>query len=163
MSTQMWSIYFAYFQSKLRYGIMFWGGDGKSAKIFCLQKKVIRLIIGVKKREFCKHLFREFQILTLASMYILEVLCFTKKYQGNVQQNIDIHGHNTRRKFDLHTLYCSTVLYQRSVTNMGIKLFNKLPIQIKQIASCKGYKREVKTFLLHNAFYTVEFLDFEGS
>ena len=40
MSTQMlWSIYFAYFQSKLRYGIMFWGGDGKSAKVFRLQKK----------------------------------------------------------------------------------------------------------------------------
>ena len=41
-STQMiWSTYFAYFQSRLRYGIMFWGGDGKSIKIFWLQKKVI--------------------------------------------------------------------------------------------------------------------------
>jgi len=58
-STQMiWSIYFAYCQSRLRYGIMFWGGEGKSVKIFWLKKKVIRLITGVHKRESCRHLFR---------------------------------------------------------------------------------------------------------
>ena len=40
--TQMiWSTYFANFQSGLRYGIMFWGGDKKNTKIFLLQKKVI--------------------------------------------------------------------------------------------------------------------------
>ena len=83
MSTKMlWHIYFAYVQSKLRYGIMFWGGDRRSVKIFRLQKKVIRLIIDVQKRESCKRLFREFQILTLISMCILEVLCFTKKLSG---------------------------------------------------------------------------------
>ena len=40
MGTKMLcGIYFAYFQSKLKYGIMFWSADGKSAKIFHLQKK----------------------------------------------------------------------------------------------------------------------------
>ena len=63
--------YFAYFQSRLRYGIMFWGGEGKSGKIFWLQKKVMRLITGVYKCESCRHIFRKFRILTLASIYIL--------------------------------------------------------------------------------------------
>ena len=45
---------------------------------------------------------------------------------------------------------------------MGIKLFNKLPIQIKQLDDYKGFKREVTNFLLHNSFYTIEeFLHFE--
>ena len=79
-STQMiWSTYFAYFQSRLRYGIMFWGGDWKSIKIFWLQKKVIRLITGVYKRESRRPIFRKYQILTLASLYIFEMLCFFKK------------------------------------------------------------------------------------
>jgi len=121
---------------------MFSGGEGKSVKIFWLQKKVIQLITGVHKHISCRHIFREFQILTLASLYILEVLCFIKKYQGNLKQNFRIHDHNTRNKFDLHTCYCSTVLYHRSVTNMGIKLFNKLPIQIKQMDNHRGFKRE---------------------
>ena len=48
-------------------------------KIFWLQKKVIRLITGVRKRESCRPIFRKFQILTLASLYIFEMLCFLKK------------------------------------------------------------------------------------
>jgi len=35
---------------------------------------------------------------------------------------------------------------------MGIKLFNNLPVQIKQLRNYKGFKREVKTFLLINSF-----------
>ena len=66
-------------------------------------------------------------------MYILELLCFIKENQGNLKRNLGIHGLNTRNKSDLHTRYCSTVLYQRSVTNMGITLSNKWLIQIKQL------------------------------
>jgi len=39
---------------------------------------------------------------------------------------------------------------------MGIKLFNTLAIQIKQLDNYKGFKRDVKTFHLHNSFYTIE-------
>jgi len=75
----IWSTYFAYFQSRLRYGIMFWGGEGKSIKIFQLQKKVIQLITGAHKFESCRPIFKKFQILTLVSLYIFEMLCFLKK------------------------------------------------------------------------------------
>ena len=81
-STQMiWNTYFAYFESRLRYGIMFWGGDGKSIRIFRLQKKVIRLITGVHRCESWRPIFRKFKILTLASLYIFEML-FSKKVSG---------------------------------------------------------------------------------
>jgi len=91
------------------------------------------------------------------------VLCFTKKYHGNLKQNCGIHGHNKRNKLDLHTRYCGTLLYHRSVTNMSTKLFNKLPVQIKQVDDYKCFKREVKNFLLNNSFYTIEeFLHLEG-
>ena len=39
---------------------------------------------------------------------------------------------------------------------MGIKLYNKLPIQIKQLDTYKSFKKEVKTFLAQNAVYTIE-------
>jgi hypothetical protein len=95
-------------------------------------------------------------------LYLSERLNFLKRYQGHVKQNLEIHDHNTRKKHDLHTQHCNTVLYQKSVINMGIKLFNKLPIQIK-LDNHKRFKREVKTFLVHNTFYTIkEFFNFEG-
>ena len=39
---------------------------------------------------------------------------------------------------------------------MGIKLYNKLPIQIKQLDTYKSFKKEVKTFLAHKAVYSME-------
>jgi hypothetical protein len=135
---------------------MFWGGDGKSIGIFRLQNKVIKLITGVHKRKSWRPIFRKFKILTLASLYIFEMLSFLKKYQENVQQNLEIHDHNKRKKHDLHTRHCNTILYQKSVINMGIKLFNRLPIQLKQLDKFKNFKREVKTFLLNNSFYTID-------
>jgi len=53
-------------------------------------------------------------------------------------------------------MYKQKVIYQKSVINMGIKLFNKLPMQINQLDKYKSFKKEVKTFLVHNAFYTIE-------
>ena len=41
------SIYFAEFHSHMRYGILFWGGDSQSTKVFKLQKKVVRLICNI--------------------------------------------------------------------------------------------------------------------
>jgi hypothetical protein len=39
---------------------------------------------------------------------------------------------------------------------MGIRLFNKLPVQIKQLENYKGFETEGKTFLVNNSFYTIK-------
>ena len=57
---------------------------------------------------------------------MLEVLCYTKKYRGSIKENSVIREHNTRRKNDLHIQPCRTSSFQKSVINMGIKLFNHL-------------------------------------
>ena len=80
-----------------------------------------------------------------------------------MKQNSEIHRHNTRKKYDLHIRHCNTVLYQKSVTNTGIKLYIKLPKKLKQTDNYKDFKKQVKNFLLQNVFYTIEeFLHFKG-
>jgi hypothetical protein len=37
----LWSIYFAYCQSRLKYEIIFWGRDWENIKVFRLQEKVL--------------------------------------------------------------------------------------------------------------------------
>ena len=118
----IWSSYSAYLQSRLRCGIMLCVGELKSAMIFRLQKKVIRLITGVHKRESCRHIFRKFQILTLASLYILDVLCFIKHYQRNLKQNFGIHVHNTRNR-----LYFRSVGPRTSSTRVALLSQYALP------------------------------------
>ena len=49
---------------------------------------------------------------------------------------------------------CGQSLYRLSYP--GIKLYNKLPVQFKQLDNYKCFEREVKTFLLNNLFHTIE-------
>jgi hypothetical protein len=47
------SIYFPYFHSIIKYGIIFWGNSSNSRKIFTLQRKIIRTMVGAHPRTPC--------------------------------------------------------------------------------------------------------------
>jgi hypothetical protein len=80
-----------HFQSQLRYGIILWGGTKESIKILRIQKKVIRLITRLNRSESCRQTFKEKRILMVTSLNVFQVVCFIKKYKGNVKQNSTIH------------------------------------------------------------------------
>ena len=73
---------------------------------------------------------------------ILEVLCYIKMYKVDLKQNLVIHAHNMRRKFYLHTYFCNTDLFQKSVVNMGIKRFNNLPKKNKKNWITSHFKKK---------------------
>ena len=60
------------------------------------------MMSGLKIGESCKQKFKELGILTVTSLYVLEVLCYMRKYCRSISENSTIHNHNTRRKIDLH-------------------------------------------------------------
>ena len=79
-------LYHVKFESLARYGINFWGVERESIVIFRQQKRVIRNMCGVGRDTSCKKLFKECKLLTITSLYILEVLCFIKKYKLEPQK-----------------------------------------------------------------------------
>jgi hypothetical protein len=120
-----------------------------------LQKKVLRLISGMKRFESCRNVFKTFKILTVTSLYILEVLCFIEKHTVDLKNNSQVHDYNTRGKNNYHSLGFNTSQYEKSVTNMGIKLYNSKPNSIKSLNCPTKFKKEVKQILLDNTFYTL--------
>jgi hypothetical protein len=44
-------IYFAYFHSLMKYGIILWGNSSGSKKVFTLQKRTVRIIVGAKPQN----------------------------------------------------------------------------------------------------------------
>jgi hypothetical protein len=103
MSPYMKSIYYAHFHALLRYGIIFWGRYNEGNNIFKLQKRVIHIISGVNKHMSCRQMFRDYNILTVVCLYILEIICYIKKYKDSLEQNVQFHNCNTQRKLDLHS------------------------------------------------------------
>jgi hypothetical protein len=111
-------------------------------------------MVGVNSRTSCR-LLKELNILTIISLYVLEVICYVRIHHQFVEINSNIHTYNTRRKKDIHIQSHRTAFYARGVMNMGSKLYNKLPGYIKEIESSKTFKKESKLFLLLHTFHSV--------
>jgi hypothetical protein len=83
-------------------------GDSHNKKVFCLQKKkIIHLIFGIKGHASCKNSFKAHQILTKASIYILKVLCFMKKYHMTIKYNFHLYIYNTSCSLRLYQIFKS--------------------------------------------------------
>jgi hypothetical protein len=53
-----------------------WGGDSVSNNIFKLQKKALWMISGVSYHMSYRLIFKDYNILTLSSLFILEVMFY---------------------------------------------------------------------------------------
>jgi hypothetical protein len=138
----------------MSYGIMFWGNSPHSPVIFKMQERVIRILMGISYRESCRELLKELKILTLLSQYIFSLLLFAVHNRGYFASNSVYHNINTRQKNDLHLPYVSLTVYQKGVFYSGIKVFNALPMTIKDISSNpKKFKVALKHCLLAHSFY----------
>lgn len=150
------SYYYAHFESRASYGIIFWGSSHNSNRLLKLQKKAVRYIIGASKFATCKNFFRDLQILPLPCVYILEILIYVKTNIELFLSNNYSHNYNTREADNLMIPLHSLSKYEESPKYMGIILYNQLPNNFKSIANITSYKREVKSYLLHHCFYSVK-------
>jgi metal-responsive CopG/Arc/MetJ family transcriptional regulator len=91
-----------------------------------------------------------------SELLYLEVVCYIKKYKDSQELNIQIHSYNTRRKSYVHVHFCNTSLLRKSLVNTGIRLYSKVPDHIKKLDKIKSLKRELKSFLLQHAFYSLD-------
>ena len=161
-------LYYSNFQSLLKYGIAAWGNCSHARKVFVLQKKVVRLLNGQFKDAegrlvSCRSLFKNLGVLTLPAIYILECICLVKNNRNRVD-NFD-HDYNTRaRKFNIRLPQHNTTLFSKHDIYVGSKLYNLLPLKIKQEASYKKFKENLKNYLIDMEPYTIEeFCQFEAN
>jgi len=56
---------------------------------------MIRSMAAMSARTSCRQHFKELNILTLVSLYIMEVISYIRKHHQFVDLNSNIHAHNT--------------------------------------------------------------------
>jgi hypothetical protein len=132
-------IYFEYFHSILKYGIMFWGNHTDSISVFWLHKKVVRIMAGAKSRALCKPLFKTLQILTLPSQYILSLMTFLAHNLEYFTFNSSLHNINTTKRLQFHRPIANSTSFQMGVYYASIKIFNKLPVHIANLIMDKKH------------------------
>jgi len=74
-------VLFAYFNSVLQYGIIFWENSTHAHRVCIIQERVVSVMSGVGPRSSYRNLFRKLNILPIACQYILclMLLMYIKK------------------------------------------------------------------------------------
>ena len=149
------SLYFGCFQSIIMYGVEYWfrSSEAETVRVFKLQKWAIRILVNIRKRDSCRHHFKNQKILTLPSLYIFKVLCFAFKNKSLFTTCGDNHNYETRNRDRLLPEKHSTALYQKSLHYNACKFFNALPQVIKDVKNVHTYKRNVKQLLFEKNCY----------
>jgi hypothetical protein len=90
---------------------------------------------GCGNRVSCKNLFKKLQILPLTSQYMLSLLMFivqNKKFFSTSNEN---HNIDTGQRNNLNLPQANLTIYQKGAYYSGTKIFNNLPLEIKNAAS----------------------------
>jgi len=71
--------------------------------------------------------------------------------------NNENHNLDTRQRNNLYLPQANLTIYQKGAYYLGIKIFNNLPLEIKNVAgNQKKFKIALKKFLYTYSFYTME-------
>jgi hypothetical protein len=128
------AVYYSYFHSLITYGIIFWGNSSYSLQIFRIQRRIIRIMCGLRPTDSCWDSLKNLKILPLQSQYTFSLLLFVVNNMDLYHIVSQIHGINTRHNFDLYQPQSNLMTYQRGAYYFGVKLFNGLPLNIKKLA-----------------------------
>jgi hypothetical protein len=117
---------------------------------------IVRLMCSVNRRLSCRELFKSLNILPVPCVYIMETVCYIKLNNKGLKQNLAKHNHKTRHRSDFHTQFCRTNMLKKKSVILGTKLYNRLPNHFKNVGDFKPFKKQVKTILLQESFYSIE-------
>jgi hypothetical protein len=121
-----------------------------------MQKRIIRIMVGIRSRDSCREYFKRLIVLPLQSQYLLSILLFVVDNGDYFQLNSEIHSFNTKNKLNLHPLLSKLIMFQRGPYYSGIKAFNNLPSYIKNfLQTKKQFKQALNEFLHFHSFYNL--------
>jgi hypothetical protein len=149
------NVYFAYFHSIMTYGVLFWGQAADSSRVFILQKRAVRAILGMRPRDSCREKFKSLGILTLAGAYIRECLLYARRNLPRTPENGDAHRYETRRKHDIRPVKHRLTKTSKSYICQSVRLFNVLPADVRSLAGPE-FERIVKSYLVDKSFYSID-------
>jgi hypothetical protein len=112
--------------------------------------------VGIGDRDSCRKHFKKLKILPLKSQYILSLALFVVINNNYFKVNSEIHDINTRMESNLHQPLSHLSTYQKGTYCFGIKVFNSLPAQIKDLSNTGQFESALKGFLYSHSFYTLD-------
>ncbi|KAI5731551.1 hypothetical protein M8J77_012098 [Diaphorina citri] len=145
--------YHAYFHSLMSYGIVYWGFSSPASEIFLLQKRALRAVFGFGRRDSCRTLFKDNNILTLYGQVILDSCVLIHKLQNTLSRHSDYHHYPTRIRDNI--VISRERMFGKSFLSAGISIYNNLPSSLKSLSN-ERFKPALKDVLLNSCPYSIQ-------
>lgn len=149
------NVYYANVYSVLSYNIISWGRTTEIERVFIIQKRIIRLMFGLTYGESCRQAFRNKQILTVTSIYLLKLLCYIHSQKHNLATVGDVHTYPTRNRNNIAISSFKHSYFKKSPLYSGCTYYNILPADIKCSNTPMSFKKKIKKLLTDNCFYNL--------
>ena len=152
--------------SKLFYCSTVWSGTSKKnvKKLQRVQNFAARLVTKARKYDHITPLLYQLKWLPVKSMllYKVGVLAF-KCVKGLVPSHLTacfnkistMHDKDTRNKDLINIPYCKSASGQRTFLYRGIRLWNSLPTELRELNEIGRFKRKLKEFLINSYHYNL--------
>lgn len=154
-------VYNANFYSLMSYGIIAWGSSRHANRVLVIQKRAMRIIYDLKKRDSCVPIFKAQKILTFHSVFVLEMVKFVENRPDIFVDNL--RSTNTYNLRERNIMQASTInryrLCDDGIRSMAMKFHNKLynSSKIKALMiNNKSFVSAVRTFLLEACLYETQ-------
>ncbi|PSN39175.1 hypothetical protein C0J52_20381 [Blattella germanica] len=105
-------------------------------------------MFGLDSRCSCKEYFRQYNIMTVYDLYIYELLEYIHANKSKFSIGSDFHIYNTRYKSNFVVPLHQLSTYNRTLMVQGIKLYNRLTDNMKQMTEMNNFKNCVKKIIL---------------
>jgi len=113
--------------------------------------------VGIRGRDSCREHFKNLKILPLQSQYMYSLLLFVIDNGDYFKLNSEIQNISTRNKSNLHLPISNLSVYQKVTHYTGIRVFNSLSSQIKELCHNRNhFKCALKKFLYFHSFYNLD-------
>lgn len=143
--------YHGLFHSRLSYGLEAWGHSPHASKVFKMQRRVMRVIVGKGYREDCREDFVSMKIPTLFSLYAYHCALYTRNGAGDPR-----HQHHTRFvEGGNRAIPRNRMERTRNISNYwGVRCFNSLPNNVKAL-SVAEFKTKAMSHFLEIGLYSL--------
>lgn len=141
-------VYYANFESLIRYGIILYGGSRDMDRIFVSQKRALRTILYLKPRETCRGQFKHCGLLTVTAIYVQECVLFFYKNKHLFRDNEPQKCYSVRNTNYVYPRHRLTMI-EKGAHYSCVKLFNSLPQKIKTLNTYNEFKHRIYKLLLN--------------
>ena len=148
--------------SIINYGIKIWGSTSLThlQRAQKIQNFAAKVALGALKYDHVTPLLKELKWLKVQEKYKYELgVTIYNIINKNVPSWLfslpttrQTHSVNTRQQHQLHVPKTNTFIAERSISVAGPKLWNSLPLNVKNKNSLPAFKNKLRDYLLNNCF-----------